>query len=467
MLLSHYFAALTDRLGKIRSRIAVAEDKEKAELYNVVLQLRQISDLVVEEWLGFEEQLVEVQRMFEQEEDSEDAAFSLSEIEQTEEVQEIYLPYALANKFRQGQGYFMLSMYQEAVESFSRVIEEAPDIAVARLYLAFGFLMSRRLDVAYPQFRLLVETCEHPFIYAASCNALGCITVFEGDLEQGLVWFERSLESCPDLTDARYNQALTLYRLGHYKEALKAAMKLLEEQNKDIEVFLLLSACCIKNGNKKEAYSMLKQAEKYVSGSKQRKAIAQAYERMGSFADAARCYQMLLPDYRGDASVWHGLGWSLWQVEQTDKAVSYLKYALTLAPQHPDYPCSYAWVLLCLGDTEKAWRVFDDTARKHNQPLAWAGMVEVLLKQHRITEAQTLIDELIGRENGRVRALGHYLQGRTFLLQGKYEEALQHFSTSHAAGVIRESALYAGILHYADGAHDEAYERWKEVVPEL
>ncbi len=466
MLLSYYFAGLNERIGKIKERMAVAQEEEKTKLYHTVLQLRQISDKVVEEWLNFEEQLVEVQRMFESMGGEPFDALELQSVdEETEDVQEIYLPYPLAAQFRRGQGYFMLSMYREAVESFNQVIEEAPDVAVARLYLAFGFLMSGRLDMAYRQFRLLTETCEHAFIRAASYNALGCISALENNAEQGLLWFEHALAMFPDLTDATYNQALTLYQLKRYKEAAEACASLLEKEKDDVEALLLASASHAKSKHTEEACELLGRAEAIARQAKHRKRIACAYEQLGRFMDAARCYRELLPDYRNDASVWHGLGWSLWQNGQADKALSCLKCALTLAPEQPDYACSYAWVLLCEGECGRAGRIFERIARKYNQPLAWAGMVEALLKQQRISEAQALIDGLLAAEVSHVRTLGHYLQGRILLLQGKREEALPHFSASHAAGGIRESGLYAGLLHYTDGAYEEAYERWKEWMP--
>lgn len=467
MLLSYYFAGLNERIGKIKERMAMAQEEEKTKLYHTVLQLRQISDKVVEEWLNFEEQLVEVQRMFENMEDEESCGTSelQSADGETEDVQEIYLPYPLAAQFRRGQGYFMLSMYREAVESFNQVIEEAPDVAVARLYLAFGFFMLGRLDMAYRQFRLLSETCEHAFIRAASYNALGCISAVENNAEQGLLWFEHALAAFPDLTDAAYNQALTLYQLGRYKEAAAVCALFLEKEKDDVEVLLLAGASHAKNKQMEEACRLLRRAEGIARQAKHRKRIACTYEQLERFADAARCYRELLPDYRNDPSVWHGLGWSLWQNGQVEQALSCLKCALTLAPEQPDYACSYAWMLLYEGEHVRAGRIFERIARKYNQPLAWAGMVETLLKQQRIPEAQALVDGLLAAEAGHVRTLGHYLQGRVLLLQGKREEALPHFSASHAAGGIRESGLYAGLLHYTDGAYEEAYERWKEWMP--
>lgn len=476
MLLSHYFAALTDQIEKVKACMASAPEAEKVKLYNTVLQLRQISDQIVEDWLEFEEKLVEAQRMFEQEESGHATLPSVSPHKaeskgekkpEDQDVEEILLPYALAAKFRQGQGYFTLSMYREAVESFSRVLEEAPDVAVARLYLAFGFFMSRRLDVAYRKFRLLTETCDNAFICAASYNALGSIAVLEGHPEQGVSWFERALRTFPGLTDAGYNRALTLYHLRRYEEAAQAALSLLNNESDDVEVLLLASTCHAANGRENEAYALLKRAESFAYRAKQRKAIACTYERLGRFADAARCYQTLLPDYRNDASVWHGLGWSLWQAEQGDRVIPYLKYALTLAPEQPDYACSYAWVLLSQGETERAARVFEHTAQRHDHALSRAGLAYAYLKQHRIAEAQGLVNELLAAKDGHIQALGHYLQGRVLLDQGKREEALTHFSASHAAGVIRESGLYAGLVHYIDGAPEEAYKRWKEFMPAL
>ncbi|MED0674925.1 tetratricopeptide repeat protein [Aneurinibacillus thermoaerophilus] len=465
MLLSHYFAALKDRLNLIEQQMETASEGDRNQLYCEVLKLRQISDRIVEEWLSFEDRLIKVQRMFEEAEDA-SVSSQLHDVTAEEETEEeIYLPYTLAATFRQGQGYFTLSMYHEAVESFSKVLEEAPDVAVARLYLAFGFLMSGRLDVAYRQFHLLTETCVHPFICAASYNAMGCIAMMEGNPEQGLGWFEQALWAFDQFADARYNQALALCHLGRYEEAIQTARPLLRGTAPDVDVLLLLGACCAKSHRFDEAYTLLQRAEALAYQGKQHQAIARIYEQTGKFEEAARCYREMLPASRADASVWHGLGWSLWQSGQKEQALACMKRALTLSPDQPDYACSYAWILLCEGEAERAWKVFEQTARKYQHPLARAGMVETLLKQHHFVAAEEIISNLSKDQNAHIRALGQYLKGRLLLMQGKREEALEYFSLSHRAGVIRESGLYAGLLHYADGAHEEAYERWKEFIP--
>ncbi|MBN6188640.1 tetratricopeptide repeat protein [Aneurinibacillus sp. BA2021] len=470
MLLSHYFAALTDKVSAVKARMAVAQEAELAELYQDVLRLRQISDRIVEEWIGFEEQLVELQRMFEGEDTESPMSVPAAELAQKDEsgeegIEEIYLPYALAATFRQGQGYFMLSMYSEAVDSFNRVLDEAPDVAVARLYLAFGFLMSRRLDVAYQQFRLLAETCDHAFICAASYNAMGCIAAWEGNAEQGLAWFERSLAVFPELTDACYNHALTLYWLERYEEAVTALAPLLGSKSEDTDALLLAGMCYVKRGKRKQAHRMLRRAEPLVRQANQRKGLACAYERIGRHADAARCYRQMLTDGQADASVWHGLGWSLWQTGEADKAFSYIKYALTLAPHQANYACSYAWILFCQGEAEKALHIFREIARKHHHPIARVGQAEVLLRNRQFNEAQGLIDELLAEKEPHLQSMGQYLQGKRLLLEGKEEAALVHFSASHASGTLREGGLYAGLVHYASGAHEEAYQRWQEWIP--
>lgn len=469
MLLTHYFSTLIEQLVKIEKAMKQANSERKQALYLEVLNLRAASDRIVEEWLRFEEKLVSVQRAFQEEEAEEGLMPPVLEAEKTASSasdsgsnanSEIYLSRPLAMRFRQGQGYFMLSMYEQAVQSFADVVEEAPDMEIARLYLAFGFLFSRRRDIAAPQFRLLLQTSTHAFIRAASASALGCIAALEEQIDQSLLFFEQALAAYPDFTDARYNYALALAHSFRFREAAEAAELLLDGREADVDVLLLLAACYIEERQSERAVEMLRQAEALAAEPEQQEDIAHMYERLHHYADAVRCYRSLLRWRRDDVEAWHGLGWSLWQETRDSRAALYLQYALTLAPKRPDYACSYAWVLAETGEEERAYRMFEQIEQQYVYPLARAGRIELLLRTQRMKEAIAMSEELLGHENEEARSLAHYHLGRIALAEGRRDDALHHFTASHESGTIPESGLYAGVVHYADGKQEEAWRFW-------
>ncbi|WP_027417524.1 tetratricopeptide repeat protein [Aneurinibacillus terranovensis] len=497
-MLSHFFAALNERLLQIQTKLAGNKQKEKQKYYNEIMELRALSDCFVEEWLAFEEKLIDLQRMMEREWESSAGSSKgsshghgagLSAINQAEvspsvidadggfaSESEAAIPLPVAMNFRKGQGYFALSMYDEAVKSFSAVIEHEPDLTIARLYLAFGFLMSNHLEVAYKQFQLLVKTSNHPLIKAASLNALGCISVLESRTDLGLKWFDRALEQYPEFQDAAFNRMLTLYHAGEYNACVQAVCSI-RDADADLEIQFLLFSAFLKSGRKKEAKECLRRARRIASQQegtpRDWQVIAHGYEQLYLFKEAAFCYRRLLPDLRKEAWVWHGIGWSLWQQKKEADAVPYLKRALALEPHNAEYACSYGWAMLGLGETEKAYQIFSliDLQKKgtHEAVLAVAGMIEALLQNPEIgeglTEAETLTRRMLYDARPNTRALGHFQLGKICMVQEDKDGAMHHFSLSES--LIREGALYTGLLHYMKGNRLKAYDKWEMTPPIL
>lgn len=456
MLLSHYFASLKDRLNQMEKTFPLLNEEQRFVLYEEVLVMREISDQVVEDWLQFEEKLAVIQRMFEI--NSEEVGGNQSALPKQNEL---VLPRHLAFHFLKGKGYFELSMYEEAVKSFSHIIRQDPDLELARLYLAFGFLMSRRLEVAYRQFQLLAETTAYAVFAAVAYNAMGVISVLEGRGDQGLQWFERALKVYPDLKEARFNQVLTHVALQQFHDAAEVAKQLLQENQDDLELGLIYYYSCAQTGQKKEAFKALQQCEKMDEQASALRPIALGYEKLGHYKEALALYRRLLPDLRSDANVWHGIGWTLWQMEKSEEALPYLKKAITLDPDRSDYACSYAWVLLGLNQREKAQKALEHIHRKDQHPLSRSGLSHLSLIQGAEEQAEKFARELVHHKDPKIQGLGHYHMGRVFMEKKDYNQALHHFNQSLDLSNIKESHLFSGLIHYLNDEKEKAQERWQ------
>lgn len=461
MLLSQYFASLKDRLENIEEVLPQTTEEQKIELYKEVLAFRQLSDQVVEDWLQFEEKLAMVQRMFEMEPEAGQDSLPLP---QPKEKNEILLPRHLTLQFLQGKGYFELSMYDEAVKSFSHIIHQEPDVELARLYLAFGFLMSRRLEVAFRQFQLLAETTSYPIFASVAYNEMGVIAVLEGRPDQGLIWFKRALDIYPKLTEARFNEILTLFSQKQYEEVVAKAEALFASCEGDMELNLLYSYACAQLGKLDQAYVALQNCETLSDSVHSLLPVAVCYEKLGFYREAHQLYLAMLPELKSDPVVWHGIGWTLWKSERDEKALSFLKRALTLNPNQADYACSYAWVLLGLNEIEKAQKVFQHIHKNHQHPLSYCGLSHVSLLQGLHREAESFAGEMVNHDNPMIQGLGHFHMGRICLDKEEYEQALSHFHTSTQLANLKESKLYTGLIHFINEENDKAMEIWEPLV---
>lgn len=464
MLLSQYFTSLKDRLENIEEVMPHITEEQKIELYREVLAFRQLSDQFVEDWLQFEEKLAMVQRMFEMDEEMGEEQEQKMISAPQPEGNEVILPKHLTFQFLQGKGYFELSMYDEAIKSFSHIIHQEPDVELARLYLAFGFLMSRRLEVAFRQFQLLAETTSYPIFASVAYNEMGVIAVLEGRPDQGLVWFREALNIHPELIEACFNEILTLFSQKQYDDVVKKSKALFPKCEEDLELNLLYGYACAQIGRLDEAYLTLQKCEALSESLHFLLPVAACYEKLGFYSEAYDLYLAMLPELKSDPSVWHGLGWTLWKSKQDEKALSYLKRALTLSPIEADYACSYAWVLLELNEIEKARRVFQHIHENHQHPLSYSGLSHVSLLQGLHKEAETFAGEMVNHEDSAIQGLGHFHMGRICLEKRDFPGALSHFHLSNELANLKESQLYCGLVHFINQENEKAMEIWEPLL---
>jgi tetratricopeptide (TPR) repeat protein len=454
MLISQYFSALKNRLESIEKMYHHLAGEEKMELYKEVLAFRQLSDQVVEDWLQFEEKLAFVQQLFENGQETKGTG------DPQLQENEVLLPRHLTFQFLQGKGYFELSMYDEAVKSFSHIIHQEPDTELARLYLAFGFLMLRRFEVAYRQFQLLAETTSYPIFASVAYNEMGVISVLEGKPDQGIAWFQKALEIFPGLSEARFNEILTLFSQHQYDEVVKKGEALLADWEEDMEFHLLYAYACAQTGKMDQVYGILQKCERLANSVQCYFPVAACYEKLGFYQDAYNLYVYMIPELKSDPAVWHGLGWTLWKSRRDEKALAYLKKALTLSPGQADYACSYAWVLLESNQVEKSYKVFKQIQETHKHPLSYSGLCHVSLIQGLHREAESFAKELLNYEDRMIQGLGHYHLGRVFLEKEDYDQALSHFHASHELANLKESKLYSGLVHFMQKENEKAMEIW-------
>lgn len=461
MILSEYFATLRDRLEYIEQLFPELNSYQRMDSYDEVLTMRKISDQIVEDWLQFEEKLAYVQRLFEK------GQMEMAEEEGVDELpeeNELVLPRHLAFQFLQGKGYFELSMYDEAVKSFSHIIRQEPDMELARLYLAFGFLMSRRWEVSYRQFQLLAETTSYPIFASVAYNGMGVISVLEGRPDQGLEWFEKAIQSYPELSEAYFNRILAYFSLKQYEEAAEEAKKLLKKNEDDMELNMLYFHSCIHATQRDEALQALNKWEELATAAVDLLPIAAGYEKIGLYKEAHNLYLQVLPEMRSDARVWHGLGWTLWQLEQSEKALPYLLRAHTLDPDQVDFACSYAWALLGLHQVEKAKKAFEHISSRYRHPLSHSGLSHISLLKGDGQQAEQFASELLGHKDKKIQGLGHYHMGRAMLNRKEYDQALHHFNLSRDLADMKEGHLYSGLVHFIQDENEKAFEKWKSLL---
>ncbi|HJV46400.1 MAG TPA: hypothetical protein VJ824_11835 [Bacillota bacterium] len=490
MLVENLFFSLMERLNGIEQEWSNG-DQDQENLRKKILELRKVSDEILDRWLIFEERIAKFSQMITTEGTTQEAGYEeqsiLGEIEtMSNEVAEkiisdvkkmnqpptsssqvvSLLSGDAVHSFRRGQGYYSLLMYGQAAEQFHKVVEQEPDLDIARMFLGFSQMFAGDLPEAAKQFHLISQTSDHKLIMSTSLNAEGCIWAVQGRYEQALHLFEKSWEIYPRLKDPLFNKALILTMMGHYQEAKSCWLEYTQTEAEDWEALLQLARCYQEVG---DGHASVEVLEKIIYACQDQEVLIEAgkrFEDSRQFGNAAVCYRLLLNEDPTSAIGWHGLGWNLWHAEGHEISMNYIKKAISLSPNHPDYQFSYGWILYQMSNWDEAEKVFQHILdQEGHYPLAIAGIIHVYIVKEQWEMAKYYCQQLIDDEHTQSQALGHLQLGRLWLVKGNLEWAEMEFMTSvEMIPEMKDSFLFLGLIWYTLGQKEKALEAWEHTL---
>ncbi len=194
-MFQHVFAEMNDMLDEIIKSYPSAEGLNKQELQQKWSLLKRMSDGMLDEWLMFEEKMSQIR-----ERELEKPGSLEPEQEAVTALPELHLEY-----FSRGQGYFKLQMYPQAIDQFSRVVNDYPDSALARFYLALAHLSLEQMYESETHLQQIMLLKGSTRLKGLVCNALGCIQAKLSNPEAACSLFAQALQYDPTLTEPLYN----------------------------------------------------------------------------------------------------------------------------------------------------------------------------------------------------------------------------------------------------------------------
>ncbi len=117
----------------------------------------------------------------------------------------------------QGSDAFRAGNYDQAVESFKRVVEKYPSNYEGFYNLGLTYMNKKEVD---PAIAALEKATELKPDSLDSVFALGECYYMKGDLEKAIQSFSRAIELKPDSSTAHYDLGLAYYKLNKNEEAL-------------------------------------------------------------------------------------------------------------------------------------------------------------------------------------------------------------------------------------------------------
>ncbi|MDP9697179.1 tetratricopeptide (TPR) repeat protein [Paenibacillus intestini] len=196
-------------LDEIIKSYPSAEGLNKQELQQKWNLLKRMSDGMLDEWLMFEEKMSQIR-----ERELDKPASLEPEQEAVTALPELHL-----ECFSRGQGYFKLQMYPQAIDQFLRVVNDYPDSALARFYLALAHLSLEQIYESETHLQQIMLLKGSARLKGLVCNALGCIQAKLSNPEAACSLFAQALQYDPTLTEPLYNMEVCRLNRGKLQYA--------------------------------------------------------------------------------------------------------------------------------------------------------------------------------------------------------------------------------------------------------
>jgi tetratricopeptide (TPR) repeat protein len=168
-----------------------------------------MSDGMLDEWLMFEEKMSQIR-----ERELDKPASLEPEQEAVTALPELHL-----ECFSRGQGYFKLQMYPQAIDQFLRVVNDYPDSALTRFYLALAHLSLEQIYESETHLQQIMLLKGSARLKGLVCNALGCIQAKLSNPEAACSLFAQALQYDPTLTEPLYNMEVCRLNRGKLQYA--------------------------------------------------------------------------------------------------------------------------------------------------------------------------------------------------------------------------------------------------------
>ncbi|MGX9705983.1 tetratricopeptide repeat protein [Laceyella tengchongensis] len=442
-------------LDEIERQYPKSPVAEKSKWRNRFREIKKSCDQMLESWAAVMEQVTKLMEKYP------DLDGGDKEIEE-----EVWLHESAVRSFRQGQGYYGLTMFKEANQLFQQVVEQEPDFLLGRIYLGLSLFHEGQWHEAERHFQIVANTEAHDSFVGFAHQMLGCIAVKRGDDRKAIKQFSKVTSLLPDHADAWFNLGACHYRLGEYHEAVPYFYHALSINEDDWEAMYYLSHC-YRHCQEWSSVSFWRLAS-YEKTNHPRilESIAHDYEEMGDHEQALTWYQRLLWVDPKHAGAYHGVAWNLWALGRTEDAILWLKKGLTLFRDNQSLLFAYVWMEMATGQAAKAERTLARLPLEQSEQPMWLAMRSHLSShQGNYLEANRLAERLIQQDLPALRALGHYQQGRIQLEQKRVDEAMRHFKEARQlAKGWKDPLFFEGVCHLMKGCPDSTRMCWSEIV---
>ncbi|MDQ0337622.1 tetratricopeptide (TPR) repeat protein [Caldalkalibacillus uzonensis] len=349
MEIKTYFEQLHKRLMDLSHQYA--KGLVPKEVYEDELAaLQKESELILEEWIKFEEALSQID-------------FVPGGTDNMMHGQPGTVPLNSAvtqsSAWKQAKAFYDLMMFEQAIPHFCHVVGKHPDFEQARLFLAHAYLATNQLEKAKYHLQFLLDTTQKDDLYHLAAHGLACLQGTLKAYEQAHYYFEKiNLEQVRDEWKGiiTFNHAQTLYQLQWYTQSLEKFKTYVALEPHDWRGPYMIGQVYLQLGDEEAGLAYWFEAMQMEENPELLKRMAKHFEQKAMYQMAIQCYQRILKHNEKclDPEVWAGLAWNYGLVRDMEHSQPLFIKALSLFPQELDIQLSYTWMLLFWNRKQKA-----------------------------------------------------------------------------------------------------------------
>lgn len=445
---------IQNSLDMIKQNYPKSSLSERTKWQNHLSELKKKCDYILESWVVVEEEIAHLIKAYPELLDNDNEC-----------DEEIWLTESAVRQFRQGQGYYGLTMFYEAKSLFEKVVQNEPDFLLGRIYLGLSEFQENRLEEASYHFRIVSKTGSKEIFVGFAEHMLGCIAVKHGEDTLAIKHFSKTTKILPDQSDAWFNLGACHFRLCNYQEAIPNFYHALAINEDDWESMYYLSSC-YRHHNEWGSVSYWRMASYEKTNHPQIiESIAQDYEEMNQPDEAIHWYRRLLDMDKQNSKAFHGIAWNLWVKNDAEESLSWIKRGLSLFPHDGNLLFTFIWICMAQGDIKRAEIALGNLPEGLLEDPLWIAVRSRLHTQRGdFNQAIEMAEQLISQEKANMQALGHYQMGRILMEMNNGIEAIRHFqeATQLNSG-WKDPLFFEGICHMVDGRVEMMLDCWNQL----
>ena len=269
-----------------------------------------------------------------------------------EAVQHITSQAESQNLFRVAVTLADAGRYQQAMESFRKLIEKNPQNARYYNWLGYTLFRMKRYEEAYEEIQKAVELEPNN----ANCHdGLGATLHGMGHYERALEEKRKAMELAPDNAQRYHSIGVTLHEMGHYEEAVKEIKRAIELEPGNARYYNSLGVTLHKMGRYEEALREKQKAVELEPGNtKYHNGVGVTLHKMGRYEEALKEKQKAVELGMGNAQYHDSLSTTLHEMGRYEEALKETERAIKLEPTNARYYHSLGVTLHEMGRYKEA-----------------------------------------------------------------------------------------------------------------